>query len=249
MGHIISRDGVATDPDKTTIMDNWPRPTTVTELRGFLGFTGYYRKFIRRYGIIAKPLTNLLKKGFECTPLASQAFEHLKQAMVSAPVLALLDFHLPFAIETDACDTRVGAVLMKNRHPIAYLSKALGVNNQKLSIYKKEFLAVMVAIDRWCAYLQRAPFLILTDHKSLCHLEDQHLTSDLQRKAMSKLVGLQFKFQYKRGVDNGAADALSRVSHFLILQAISVCQPIWVQEVLTLMKWIWEPKNCLLVYR
>lgn len=153
-GDIISRDGVATDPDKTSVMHNWPRPTTVTELRGFLGFTGYYRKFVRHYGIIAKPLTNLLKKkGFEWTPLASQAFVHLKQAMVSAPVLALPDFDLPFAIETDACDTRVGAVLMQNGHPIAYLSKALGVNNQKLSIYEKEFLAVMMAIDRWRAYL------------------------------------------------------------------------------------------------
>lgn len=154
LGHIISRDRVATDPDKTSVMHNWPRPTTVTELRGFLGLTGYYRKFVRHYGIIAKPLTNLLKKkGFEWTPLASQAFAHLKQAMVSAPVLALPDFDLPFAIEIDACDTGVGAVLMQNGHPIAYLSKALGVNNQKLSIYEKEFFAVMMAIDRWRAYL------------------------------------------------------------------------------------------------
>lgn len=151
--------------------------------------------------------------------------------MVNTPVLALPDFSRPFSIETDACDTGVGAVLVQDGHPIAYLSKALGVKNQRLSIYEKEFLAVMMAVDKWRAYLQRAPFVIVTDHKSLCHLGDQQLETELQRKAMSKMVGLQFSFKYRRGTDNGAADALSRVGHLLSLDALSVCQPQWLQEV------------------
>ncbi|XP_073357741.1 uncharacterized mitochondrial protein AtMg00860-like [Aegilops tauschii subsp. strangulata] len=104
-------------------------PTNATELHGFLGLTGYYRKFITHYGIIAKPLTSLLtKKGFEWTEKAQVAFDLLKRAMVTA----LPDFARPFAIETDACDTGVGAVLAQEGHPVAFLSKALGVRNQRL---------------------------------------------------------------------------------------------------------------------
>jgi hypothetical protein len=174
-------------------MDSWPLPTNQTELHGFLGLTGYYHKFVQHYGLITKPLTQLLKKkGFVWTEQATAAFLKLKAAMTSTPVLALPDFSVSFTIETDACDIGIGAVLMQRGHPIAYMSKALGMQNSKLSIYEKEFLAVIMAIDKWCQYLQRGHFTILTDHQSLCNLSDQHLTSDLQQKAMSKLVGLQF---------------------------------------------------------
>lgn len=207
-------------------MCGWPVPTTATELRGFLSLTRYYRKFVQNYGILAKPLTELLtKKGFTWSDQAQAAFDNLEQAMVNTPVLALPDFTRPFSIETDACDTSIGAVLVQDGHPVAYLSKALVVHNQRRSIYEKEFLAVIMAIDKWRAYLQRAPFEIVTDHKSLCSLGDQQLDTELQRKAMSKLVGLQFSFKYRRGIDNGAADALSPVGHLLAIDALSVCQP------------------------
>jgi hypothetical protein len=180
LGHMISKEGVATDAAKTQAMQDWPPPTNATELRGFLGLTGYYRKFVPRYGIIAKPLTQLLtKKGFLWNAQAQTAFEQLKSAMVNTPVLALPNFARPFQIETDACDTGVGAVLVQDGHPIAFFSKALGVRNQKLSTYEKEFLAVMMAVDRWRAYLQRGPFVIVTDHKSLCNLGDQKLDTEL----------------------------------------------------------------------
>jgi hypothetical protein len=197
-------------------------------LCGFLGLTGYYRKFVSRYGIIAKPLTELLtKKGFRWSEKAQAAFELLKECMLNTPVLALPNFNRPFSIETDACDTGIGAVLVQDGHPVAYFSKALGMRNQKLSTYEKEFLAVMMAVDKWRPYLQRGPFIIITDHKSLCNLGDQQLYTELQRKAMSKLVGLQFRFQYKRGAENSAVDALSRVGHLLSVNALSVCQPRW----------------------
>jgi hypothetical protein len=223
---------VATDKTKTEAMIHWPQPSNVTELRGFLGLTGYYRKFVKHYGVLAKPLTDLLQKNqaFVWTAAAQQAFDNLKQAMSQTPVLILPDFNKPFVIETDACDDGIGAVLLQQGHPVAYLSKALGVNNKKLPIYEKEFMAIMMVVDKWRAYLQRGPFTIRTDHKSLCCLEDQVLHTELQRKAMTKLIGLQYKFQYNKGVNNTPADSLSRIGH--AFQAMSVVQPDWIQEVL-----------------
>jgi hypothetical protein len=205
LGHLISAEGVATDPRKTQAMSAWPRPTSVTELRGFLGLTGYYRKFVRDYGRIAKPLTTLLKKkGFGWNAAAEQAFGDLKLAMTQTPVLALPDFDKQFVVETDACDSGIGAVLMQEGHPIAFLSKALGPAHRHLSIYDKEFLALIMAVERWRPYLQRGEFLIRTDHHSLCYLDEQQLQSPLQRKAMSRMMGLQFKICYKKGSDNVA---------------------------------------------
>ena len=149
LGHVISGQGVATDPSKISTIQNWPSPVSVKEVRGFLGLAGYYRKFIAHYGMLSKPLTNLLKKGvpFLWTHNEQQAFVLLKQALTSAPVLALPDFSKKFVVETDACDVGIGAVLMQEGHPIAYVSKALGPRNQTLSVYEKEYLAILLAVE------------------------------------------------------------------------------------------------------
>lgn len=230
LGHVISREGVATDPAKTAAMLAWPIPQNITELRGFLGLTGYYRKFVSGYGVLARPLTQLLQKqhGFKWTEEAQTAFEALKKAMSSTPVLALPRFDLPFVVETDACETGMGAVLMQQGKPIAYISKALGVKNRHLSIYDKEFLALILAVEKWRPYLQRSPFVIKTDHKSLTFLGEQQLQSELQRKAMSRLMGLQFQIVYKKGTENLVADALSRVGSMMELAVISEVQPVWI---------------------
>jgi hypothetical protein len=154
LGHIIFVYGVATDPTKTIAMLKWPKPTTVTELRGFLRLTGYYRKFVRGYGIIAKPLTQLLKKkSFEWSPTADKTFSTLKSAMMCTPVLALPNFKEPLTIETDACIYGVGAVLMQKGQPVAFLGKALGEKRKHLSIYDKEFLALLMAVEKWRQYV------------------------------------------------------------------------------------------------
>ncbi|WVZ53938.1 hypothetical protein U9M48_004823 [Paspalum notatum var. saurae] len=232
LGHIISKEGVATDPAKTAAMQNWPTPTSITELRGFLGLTNYYRRFIKGYGILARPLTQLLKKNsFLWTDQAQAAFIALKLAMQQAPILALPDFQLTFVVETDACALGIGAVLLQNERPIAFLSKPLGERHRYLSIYEKEFLALIMAVERWRSYLQRNEFVIRIDHRSLAFLSKQNLHSELQHKAMARLMGLQFKIVYRKGKENIAADALSRVAHLFALQAVSVVQPTWVQEV------------------
>ena len=188
---------------------------------------------MQHYGLLARPLTQLLKKKqFAWSPATESAFSALKHAMTQTPVLILPNFDAPFVVETDACATRIGAVLMQHQRPVAFLSKALGPTHQHLSIYEKEFLALIMAIEKWRSYLQRQEFTILTDHKSLSYLTEQNLQSDLQRKAMTRLMGLQFKVLYRKGKENLAADALSRVGHLMALQAISSTTPVWLQAVL-----------------
>lgn len=199
---------------------------------------GYYRKFVKGFGVISKPLTNLLKKGqpFVWTTEIQASFEALKNASISAPVLALPNFSKPFVIDTDASDKGIGAVLQQDGHPIAFISKALGPRNQGLSVYEKECLAILCAVDQWRAYIQHAEFIIRTDQKSLIHLEDQRLSTPWQYKALTKLMGLQFKIIYKKGRDNNAADALSRRSDFAAdneqveAYAVTTARPIWLEQ-------------------
>lgn len=239
LGQIISGQGVATDPSKITSIQDWPVPQSAKEVRGFLGLAGYYRKFIAHYGMLSKPLTILLKKGvpFHWTQNEQQAFLNLKQALILAPVLALPDFTQKFVVETDACDVGVGAVLMQKGHPISYVSKALGPRNQTLSVYEKEYLAILLAVEQWRQYLQLSEFVIKTDQRSLACLSEQRLHTRWQQKALTKLLGLQYSIEYKKGVENSAADSLSRrpaTSADILpeLHHISSAQPAWLEEIM-----------------
>lgn len=118
---------MSTDLAKVDSITRWPIPTTTKQLRSFLGFANYYRRFIKAYSIISRPLTIILQKdGFIWGPEARNAFGNLKTSLSSASVLALLDFNKTFIVETDACNTGIGAMLMQDGHPIRYISRALG---------------------------------------------------------------------------------------------------------------------------
>lgn len=127
-----------------------------------------------------------------------------------APVLALPDFSKTFQLQTDASDHGVGAVLLQDSHPIAFVNKALGPHTRGLSTYDKEYLAILVAVDQWRSYLQHGEFVIFSDHRRLMHLNDQRLHTPWQLKMYTKLAGLHYRVVYKASAANQAADALSR---------------------------------------
>lgn len=234
LGHVVTAEGVATDPAKIKAVEQWPTPQNVKDVRRFLGLAGYYRRFVRQFGVIARPLFNLLKKGtqFVWTDNTEQSFQVLKRSLITAPVLALPDFKKQFVVETDACDTGIGAILQQDGHPIAFMSKSLSPKYRGLSTYEKEYLAVIAAVDHWRPYLQHEEFLIQTDQRSLIHLGEQRLTTPWQLRAFTKLLGLQYRITYKKGVDNGAADALSRSPPFEMAMAITSGQPAWLTDIL-----------------
>ena len=149
LGHIIFKEGVATDPEKVIAMKRWPKPSTLKDLRGFLRLTGYYRRFIKGYRSISKLLIELLKKeNFHWDETTQKALEKLKEVMSTAPVLAMPNYSLSFTLEVDANGYRIGAILTQQGRPIVYLSKGLSERNRALSTYEKEFLAILLAVEK-----------------------------------------------------------------------------------------------------
>jgi hypothetical protein len=228
---------VRADPSKLEAMLQWSVPTTIKSLRGFLGLTGYYRKFIRGYGIIVAPLTALLKKNsFLWTSEATAAFLQLKDAVTSPPVLRLPDFSQTFTIECDACATGIGAVLMQEGRPIAFLSQALKGQALHLSTYEKELFSLVTAVQKWRPYLLGRSFKVKTDQQSLKFLLEQRVGTISQQRWLSKLLGYDFVIEYKRGKENKVADALSRKfedplnAEELSLSLISFPTPSWTTE-------------------
>lgn len=211
LGHIVSKEGVRVDPQKISAMVDWPPPKTLKQLRGFLGLTGYYRRFVRGHANLAFSLTELLKKHkFEWSQAAQHAFEELKHCMVRTPVLVLPDFSKLFCVETDASGYGVGAVLSQETHPLAFFSKKLSQRLVLASAYVRELYAITQAVMKWQHYLLGRKFLIQTDHRSLWELVLQVIQTPEQQFYLAKLMGFQYEIVYRSGSSNQVADALSR---------------------------------------
>lgn len=196
LGHFISSEGISTDPAKIQAVQDWPRPATLKQLRGFLGLAGYYRRFVKSFGTIAGPLHALTKtESFLWSDEAETAFHALKAAMCHAPVLALPLFDKQFVVETDACGQGIGAVLMQEGRPLAYISRQLKGKQLHLSIYEKELLAVIFAVRKWRHYLLPSHFIIKTDQRSLKYLLEQRLNTPIQQQWLPKLLEFDYEIQ------------------------------------------------------
>lgn len=204
LGHIISAEGVAMDPEKVSTVVDWPRPTTPREVRGFLGLTGYYRRFVREYGLIEKPLVSLLKKEapkpLVWTAAAEEAFSRLKKLLTEALVLALPQFDKPFVVECDASGTGIGAVLMQERRPIAFFSKSLADRSLSKSAYERDMMGLALAVQHWRPYLLGRKFVVRMDYRSLKHLLHQKIVTPAQQIWVAKLLGYDFEIEYKTGI-------------------------------------------------
>ena len=215
-GHYISDQGIAVDPRKIITIKDWPAPTTVPEVRSFLGLASYYRKFVQGFSAIATPLTALLHKDkeFQWNTPEQEAFEMLKEKLTTAPVLLLPDPTKPFTVTTDASDFAIGAVLTQDHghgeQPVAYESRKLSPAELNYPVHEKELLAIVHAIRLWRMYLEGQRFTVVTDHASLEYIKTQANLSRRQARWLETLQANDFTVRYRPGKTNVVADALSR---------------------------------------
>jgi hypothetical protein len=220
LGHLVSGLGqLKPHPDKVGAIKDAPRPETKKQVRSFLGLIGFYRKFVPNFAAIACPLTDLTKKGqpnkVSWGVCQENAFNALKQRLISAPILKLPELDKLFVLRTDASDTGLGAVLLQEQEgvklPIAYASRKLLPREQNYSVIEKECLALVWGIGKFHTYLFGREFTLQTDHQPLLYLNKAKVANArLMRWALS-LQPYSFRIEAIRGSENVGADFLSRV--------------------------------------
>jgi hypothetical protein len=216
LGHVVGRDGIKPDPEKIDKVKNFPTPTNITELRSALGLFSYYRKFIKDFSRIAKPMLTLLKKDepFNWDNKQQQAFDRLKDMLIKAPILTYPDFDKSFVIYTDASGIGLGAVLSQikegKEHVIAYASRSLNPAEKNYSVTDQECLAVVWSIKHFQHYLGLKPFTIITDHSALKWLKTAKMPKGRRARWIMELQQYTFEVKHRPGKTNQNADALSR---------------------------------------
>jgi hypothetical protein len=237
LGHIVDQEGIRTDPDKVSAIAGWPTPTTVRRVRQFLGVASWYRRFIANFSTLAAPLTALTRKTarWEWGPSEQRAFQRLKTALTTAPVLACPNFQEPFTLQTDASSHGLGAVLTQHQEGgekvIAYASRTLNPAERNYSATELECLAVVWGIRRMRDYLEGYHFTVLTDHQSLRWLQRIEAPTGRLGRWLFELQQFDFDIQYRRGAQNTVADALSREPHVGAVHRGRKCR--WYHSLLT----------------
>ena len=225
LGHVVSPQGIATDPAKIEAILKWPRPKTVTDVRSFTGFTNYYRKFIKGYAKIARPLHELTSgenakrknKPVEWAERHQESFEALKKLCSECPVLAYADYSKPFVLHTDASTVGLGAVLYQKQEDgkdrvIAYASRTLNRAERNYDAHKLKFLALKWAVtDRFHEYLYGGTFDVFTDNNPLTYILTTAKLDAMGHRWVASLGPYNFNLHYKPGKLNSDADALSRI--------------------------------------
>ncbi|GKE98761.1 putative reverse transcriptase domain-containing protein, partial [Tanacetum coccineum] len=212
--------GIHVDPAKIEAVKNWAYPTTPTEIRQFLGLAGYYRRFIKDFSKIAKPLTELTQKNKKYIWGEDQesAFQLLKQKLCEAPILALPGGNDDFVVYCDASYQGLGALLMQREKVIAYASRQLKPHEENYTTHNLELGAVVFALKIWRHYLYCTKCTVFTDHKSLQRIFDQKELNMRQRRWLELLADYDCEIRYHPGKANVVADALSRKERIKPLQ-------------------------------
>lgn len=219
VGHVVSKEGLETDPDKVEKVVNWPRPDNVTKVREFIGFSQFHRKFIPNFSSVTAPLTELTKHDakFDWTNECEVSFIKLKNLMSKAPVLLIPDLSKPFTLITDASSYGIGGVLCQDHgrglQPIAYESRKFSKEEQNYPVREQELLAIFYCCLKFRHYLEsNGKFCVYTDHNSLRYIFTQKpLTNKRIIRWLDELVNFDFDIKHVPGSKNLAADALSRL--------------------------------------
>lgn len=216
LGHVVTPEGVKPDPGKVKALTNYPVPKSIDEVKRFVAFSNYYRRFIPHFGEIVIPLNKLCKKyaTFIWDNSCQKAFEKLRESLSTPPVLQFPDFSQEneFQLHTDASGTAIGSVLSnKNKLPIAYASRGLNKAELNYPTVEKELLSIVWSVNYFRHYLLGKKFRIFTDHRPLVYLFNMNNPSSRLIKFRLKLEEYDFEIEYVKGKDNVAADALSRV--------------------------------------
>ena len=229
LGHVVSKEGISVDPAKIEAIVNWERPTTVTEIRSFLGLAGYYRRFVEGFSKLSGPLTKLTQKAarFIWSEECEKSFQELKKRLVTAPVLTLPTGSEGFVIYSDASLKGLGCVLMQNEKVIAYASRQLKTHEKNYPTHDLELAAVVFALKIWRHYLYGVTCQIYTDHKSLKYIFTQKELNMRQRRWLELLKDYDCTILYHPGKANKVADALSRKNHGTLATLISKGVSVW----------------------
>lgn len=223
LGYIITEHGIRANPDKVETIEKWPTPKSIKELRRFLGLIGYYRRFIRDFAKIAKPLTRLFRgekdrqsnKKITLEEEAVDAFQQLKSILMSSDILTYPDFSKPFLITTDASNYAIGAVLSQGAigsdKPIHFASRTLSRTEENYSATEKEMLAIYWALKIFRNYIYGQKFVVVTDHQPITFSLSSKNTNAKLKRWKSYLEEHDYQIIYKPGKANVVADALSRV--------------------------------------
>jgi hypothetical protein len=219
LGHVISGEGIHTDPAKVSAVTDIKPPKTVKQARSFLGLTGYYRRFVTGFSSIASPIYALLEKNrkYVWTEGCQTAFDTLKEKLTTAPILAYPDFSIPFRLYTDASNLGIGAVLSqmqgRKERVVAYASRTLKTSEKNYETTKKECLALVWGVKHFNPYITGMKYTIFTDHKALAYIAKLKLTDSLiARWAMALNQHYpNYTIEYKEGKSMGNADGLSRL--------------------------------------
>ena len=221
LGHVVSKDGIRPDPKKLQAIRDWPVPENVTTLRSFIGLATYYRRFVRNFSKIMAPLTDLLvgkvgkKDKLAWGQIQTEAFENIKTALMTAPVVIAPNPQIPFTVTTDASDYAIGGVLSQLidgiEHVIAYESRKMQPAERNYPAHDREMLAVIHCMRVWRHHLQGPhPVLIRTDNIAVSHFRTQKLLNKRQARWMEFMEEFWYVLEHKAGKTNVVADALSR---------------------------------------